>query len=189
MGRFLLCLLAGLAGVTLQACIVQVSPPPGLGGPRQWGDRLTRGVGGRFYARALTWGIALVRSPVRRAARGRLPLARSGNLPQGGVVALEVRLSWHVRGLSSAWTRCGSGWTRGISGAGTAPGSSLQESMKASKESSSQLCPLGDVPPSSARWGVSRVVSRASDPALVSGGSRGSVSARAARCARGAAPA
>ena len=67
--------------------------------------------------------------------------------------------------------------------------------MKASKESSSRLCPLGDVPTSSAHWGVSGVVSRASDPALVSGGSRGSaspgvlVSAWAARCARGAAPA
>ena len=48
--------------------------------------------------------------------------------------------------------------------------------MKASKESSSRLCPLGDVPPSSAHWGVSGVVSLASDPALVSGGSRGSAS-------------
>ena len=80
------------------ACIVQVSPPPGWGGPRRWGDRLTCGVGGRFRARALTWGVALVRSPVRRVARGRLPLARSGNLPKGGVVALEVRLSWHREG-------------------------------------------------------------------------------------------
>ena len=52
----------------------------------------------RFHARALTWGVALVRSPVRRAARGRLPLARSGNLPQGAVVALEVRLSWQCEG-------------------------------------------------------------------------------------------
>ena len=87
-----------VAGVSLQACIVQVSPPPGRGGPRRWGDRLTRGVGGRFHARALTWGVELVRSPVRQPARGRLPLARSGNLPQGGVVALEVRLSWHREG-------------------------------------------------------------------------------------------
>ena len=53
--------------------------------------------------------------------------------------------------------------------------------MKASKESSSQLCLLGDVPPSSARWGVSGVVSRASDPALVSGGSCGSASLGGAR--------
>ena len=98
LGRFLLRLFAGLAGVTLQACIVQVSPPPGGGGPRRWGDRLTRGVGGRFHARALTWGVALIHSLVRRAARGRLPLARSGNLPQGGVVVLEVRLSWHREG-------------------------------------------------------------------------------------------
>ena len=64
--------------------------------------------------------------------------------------------------------------------------------MKASQKSLSLLCPLGDVPPSSARWGVSGVVSWASDPALVSGGSHGSaspgvlVSARAARCALGA---
>ena len=67
--------------------------------------------------------------------------------------------------------------------------------MKASKESSSQLCPLGDVPPSAARWGVSGVVSWASDPARVSGGSRCGAppgvlaSARVARFARGAAPA
>ena len=44
--------------------------------------------------------------------------------------------------------------------------------MKVSKESSSRLCPLGDVPPSAARWGVSGVASRVSDPARVSGGSR-----------------
>ena len=67
--------------------------------------------------------------------------------------------------------------------------------MKASKESSSRLCPLGDVPPSSARRGVSGVVSRASDPARVSGGTRCGAppgvlaSARVAGRARGAAPA
>ena len=98
LGRFLLRLFAGVAGVALQACVVQVPPPPGRGGPRRRGNRLTRGVGGRFHARALTRGVALARSPVRRAARGRLPLARSGNLPQGGVVALEVRLSWYCEG-------------------------------------------------------------------------------------------
>ena len=92
------CSACSLGWLALQACIVQVSPPPGRGGPRRWGDRLTRGVGGRFHARALTWGVALVRSPVRCAARGPLPLVGSGNLPQGGVVALEVRLSWHCEG-------------------------------------------------------------------------------------------
>ena len=67
--------------------------------------------------------------------------------------------------------------------------------MKASKESSSRLCPLGDVPPSSVRRGVSGVVSRASDPAPASCGSRRSAfpgvlaPARVARFARGAAPA
>ena len=67
--------------------------------------------------------------------------------------------------------------------------------MKASKESSSRLCPLGDVPPSAARWGVSGVASRVSDPARVSGGSRCGAPpdvlapARSARFARGAAPA
>ena len=98
-----------------------------------------------------------------------------------------------MRGVSSAWSRRGSGWTRGTAGAGTARESSLQDSMKASKESSSQLCPSGDVPPSAARGGVSSVASRVSDPARVSGGSRCSVppgvlaSARSARFARGAA--
>ena len=67
--------------------------------------------------------------------------------------------------------------------------------MKAWKDSSSRLCPLGDVPPSVACWGVSGVASRVSDPARVSGGSccaapPGVVaSARSARFARGAAPA
>ena len=45
--------------------------------------------------------------------------------------------------------------------------------MKASKESSSRLCPLGDGSLSAARWGVSGVASRVSDTARVSGGSRG----------------
>ena len=65
--------------------------------------------------------------------------------------------------------------------------------MKASKESSSPLCPSGDVPPSATRWGVSGVASRVSDPARVSGGPRCGAppgvlaSARSARFARGAA--
>ena len=67
--------------------------------------------------------------------------------------------------------------------------------MKASKESSSRLCPLGDVSLSAARWGVWGVASRVSDTARVSGGYRGGAppgvlaSARRARFARGAAPA
>ena len=67
--------------------------------------------------------------------------------------------------------------------------------MKASKESSSRLCQLGDVPPSAARWGLSGVASRVSDLARASGGSRCGAppgvfaSARSARFARGAAPA
>ena len=93
LGRRLLRLFAGVAGVALQACLVQMPPPPGRGGPRRWADRLASGVGGRFHARTLSWGAALVRGPVRRAARGRLPLTLSGTLPEGGVIALEVCLS------------------------------------------------------------------------------------------------
>ena len=52
----------------------------------------------------------------------------------------------------------------------------MHDSMKASKESSSQVCPLGDVSLPDARWGVSGVVSRVSDFARVSGGSRGGAS-------------
>ena len=48
----------------------------------------------------------------------------------------------------------------------------MQDSRKASKESSSRLCPLGDVSLPAARWGVSGVVSRASDVARASGGPR-----------------
>ena len=48
--------------------------------------------------------------------------------------------------------------------------------MKASKESSSRLCPPGDVSVSAARWGVSGVVSRAWDFARAPGGPRGGAS-------------
>ena len=68
--------------------------------------------------------------------------------------------------------------------------------MKASKESSSRLCPLGAVSLSAARWGMLGLASRVSDTARVSGESRGGApypgvlaSARRARFARGAAPA
>ena len=93
LGRRLFCLFAGAVGVPLQACVVQVPPPTGRGGLGWRAHRLASGVGGRFHARTLFWGSALVHGPVRRAARGRLPLTRSGNLPQGGVIALEVCLS------------------------------------------------------------------------------------------------
>ena len=93
LGRRLLRLFAGVAGVALQACLVQVPAPPARGGLRWRADRLASGVGGCFHARTPSWGAALVRGPVRRAARGHLPLTRSGNLLQGGVIALEVCLS------------------------------------------------------------------------------------------------
>ena len=91
-------LVAGAAGVALQACVVQVSPPPGRGGPRRRGGRLASGAGGRFNARATSWGAALVCLPVCCSARGRMPSTRSGNLPQGGIVALEVFLAWYPEG-------------------------------------------------------------------------------------------
>ena len=46
----------------------------------------------------------------------------------------------------------------------------MHDSMKESKESSSRLCSLGDVSLPAARWGVSGVVSWASDFAWVSSG-------------------
>ena len=55
-------------------------------------------------------------------------------------------------------------------GVGTAWGSVMQDSMKASKESSSRLCPLGDISLPAARWGLSGVVSQAPNFARVSGG-------------------
>ena len=48
--------------------------------------------------------------------------------------------------------------------------------MKASKESLSLLCSLGDVSVSAARWGVSGVVSQASTFARAPGGPRGGTS-------------
>ena len=70
----------------------------------------------------------------------------------------------------------GSGRTRGAAGVGTGWGSLMQDSMKASKEPSSRLCPLGDVSMPAARWAVSGVVSRVSDFARVSVGPRGGAS-------------
>ena len=119
LGRRLLCLFAGVAGVAHHPCVVQVPPPPRRGGPRRRADRFVSGVGGRFHARTLSWGAALVRGPVRRAARGRLPLTHSGNLPQGGVIRLRCACLDAVRGVYSAWLRRGSGWMRGAAGAGT----------------------------------------------------------------------
>ena len=58
------------------------------------------GVGGRFHARAMSWGAALVRGPVRRSARGRIPLTRNDNLLQGGVIVLEVCLAWYREGCA-----------------------------------------------------------------------------------------
>ena len=49
----------------------------------------------------------------------------------------------------------------------------MQDSVKASKESSLRLCPWGDVSLPAARWGASGVVSPASDCARVAGGPRG----------------
>ena len=74
-------------------------------------------------------------------------------------------------------------------------GSPMQDSMKASKESSSPLFPLGDVSLSAARWGVSGAASRVSDPASFPVGVAAApptgllASARSAMFARGAAPA
>ena len=55
----------------------------------------------------------------------------------------------------------------------------MQDSMKASKESLSWLCPLSDFSLSAARWGVSGDVCRASDFRRVSVGPRGGASPRA----------
>ena len=52
----------------------------------------------------------------------------------------------------------------------------MQDSIEGSKESSSRLCPLGNVSLPAAPWGVSGVVSRVSDFARVSVGSRGGAS-------------
>ena len=52
----------------------------------------------------------------------------------------------------------------------------MQDTMKASKESSSRLCPLGYFCLSATRWGMSAVFSQASDFALVSGQPRGGAS-------------
>ena len=50
LGCRLLRLFAGVAVVAFQACVVQVPPPPGRGGPRRRADRFASGIGGRFHS-------------------------------------------------------------------------------------------------------------------------------------------
>ena len=131
--------------------------PQGRGGRRWWAGRLASGVGARFHARPASWGAAVVRGLVCCSARGRVPVTRSGSMlsvPQSGVIALEVCLARHREGRATAWSRCGSRRKRGAASVRTVQGSLMQDSMKASNESSSRLCPLGDLFLPAARPGV-----------------------------------
>ena len=96
--------------------------------------------------------------------------------PQRGVIALEVCLAGRREGLPPVWSPRGSGCSRGAAGVGSVWGLLLQDSMKASKESSSRLCLPGNVPLLAARLGMSGVVPRASDFAWAPGGPRGGAS-------------
>ena len=95
-GRRLFRVVAWVAGVAFQACVVQMPPPPGGDGPRWLAGRLASGFCARLHARPASWGAALVWGLVRCSARGRGPVIRGGcmlNVPQGGVIALGVCLA------------------------------------------------------------------------------------------------
>ena len=96
LGRRLFRMVAGVAGVAFQPCVVHMPPPQGRGRPRWLASRLASGVGARLHARPASWGAALVWGLVRCPARGRGPVIQGGSmlsLPQGGVIMLEVCLA------------------------------------------------------------------------------------------------
>ena len=80
LGRRLFRVVAGAAGVTFQAGVVQMPPPPGRGGPWWWAGRLACGVGARLHARPASWGAALAWGLVCRSACGRGPVTRGGSM-------------------------------------------------------------------------------------------------------------
>ena len=96
LGRRLFRVVAGVAGVAFQACVVQMFSPPGRGISRWLAGRLASDVGARLHSRPASWGAALVRGLVRCPACGRGPVICGGSmlsLPHGGVIALEVCLA------------------------------------------------------------------------------------------------
>ena len=96
LGRLLFRVVAGVVGVVFQACVVQMPPPPGRGGPRWLAGRLASSGGARLHAPPASWGAALVWGLVRCAACGRGPVIRGGSMlssPQGGVIVLKVCLA------------------------------------------------------------------------------------------------
>ena len=112
LGRRLFRIVAGVAGVAFQLCVVQMPPPPGRGGPPWLAGRLASGVGARLHARPASWGASLAWGLVRCPARDRGPVIRGQcmlSLPQGGVIALKVCLAWHREGcafcIDAAWLR------------------------------------------------------------------------------------
>ena len=107
---------AGVAGVAFRARVVQMSPPLGLGGPRWLVGRLPSGVGARLNTRSAPLGAVLIQGLVRCPACGCASVIRGGSMfsfcPQGGVIALKVRLAGHCEGGAPCmvvwWLRGGS---------------------------------------------------------------------------------
>ena len=104
LGRRLFWVGVRAAGVALRAHVVQMPPPPGWGGPRWLFSRLASGVGARLQTHSAPLG----------AVPGRFvrSLARCGVFsprPQGGVIALGVRLAGQREGCApcmvASWLR------------------------------------------------------------------------------------
>ena len=147
-------------------------PPVGSGGPRWLLGRLASGVSARLHMRSALLGAVpgrFVRGLVRCPACGRVPVIRGGGVfssrPQGGVIMLQVCLAGYPEGCAPCivvpWLRTAAQGIR----AGSVWEALLQDSTKASKESSSRVCLPGDVSLSAAGLATSGVVARASDPA------------------------
>ena len=167
-GRRLFRVGPGAVGVAFRGRVVYMPPPPRWGGPRWLVVRLASGVGDGLYMRSAPLGAVpgrCVRGLVRPPACSHVPVIRGS-----GVFSVVWRDT--VRGVPPVWSSCGSGWPRRAAGVGSVWGALLQDSMKASKESSSRVCPPGDVPLSAAGLGMSGVVARALDSACAGGGPR-----------------
>ena len=157
------------AGVAFRARVVQTPPPPGWGGPLWLFDRHASGVSARLDTRSAPLGAApgrFVRGLVCCPACGRVPVIRGGSVfsPRGvggvpGRTTRGVPPGAPVQALHGC--PVAPGGCAGRSALGLFWGAFLQDSMKASKESSLRVCPPGDGPLLVARRGLSGVVALA----------------------------
>ena len=148
-----------------------MTPPPAWEGPWWLFSRLPSSVGALVRTRSAALGAVpgrFVQGLVRCPACGHVLFICGDGVfshrPQGGWIALEVRLAGHCEGfpqgplcrlcMVASWLRVAARGSRRLLCVETL----LQDAMKGSKESSSGLCLPGDGPRSVACLGVSGVV-------------------------------